>query len=63
VEDDGPRTIAGSGPAESLGTGLSSLRARLSSAFGERARLAVDPGEEAGFAVTVTIPRVEVPSA
>jgi LytS/YehU family sensor histidine kinase len=63
VEDDGPRTIARSGPAESLGTGLSSLRVRLSSAFGERARLAVDPGEEAGFAVTVTVPRVEVPSA
>jgi LytS/YehU family sensor histidine kinase len=63
VEDDGPRTIAGSGLAASLGTGLSSLRVRLSSAFGERARLAVDPGEEAGFAVTVTVPRVEVPSA
>jgi hypothetical protein len=59
VEDDGPGRDWGPMGDGRLGTGLETLRERIAVAFGERAAVAVEPGAEKGFRVTVTIPRVE----
>ena len=61
VENDGPE-LAGSGPrAAGHGLGLSTTRARLLTAYGDRASLTLKPREGGGVRVRIVLPRKVAP--
>ena len=54
VENDGPVDARGNGSGH--GIGLSATRARLATAYGERAALSLEPRREGGMRVRITVP-------
>jgi two-component system LytT family sensor kinase len=54
VENDGPADARGNGSGR--GVGLSTTRARLATAYGERASLTLEPRDTGGMRVRITIP-------
>jgi sensor histidine kinase YesM len=57
VENDGPALDAGATRSGGHGVGLAATRARLATAFGERASLQLLPREGGGVIVRVVLPR------
>jgi hypothetical protein len=54
VENDGPVESKGNGSGH--GVGLSTTRARLATAYGERASLTMEPRDSGGMRVRITVP-------
>jgi two-component system LytT family sensor kinase len=58
VENDGPVDAIGGGNGSGHGVGLSTTRARLQTAYGERASLTLEPRDTGGMRVRILVPGV-----
>jgi two-component system LytT family sensor kinase len=56
VHDDGPRPPDGWRPNEESGVGLRNVRERLARLYGDRGRLRVEPGDDAGVISVIELP-------
>jgi sensor histidine kinase YesM len=63
VENDGPPVDGKATSPKGHGVGLAATRARLMTAYGDRASLTLRPGDQGGAKVRVVMPRTVAPKA